>query len=186
MGACQFGHGAGGFTIKFIHSSLLRQGTYCRVHWGGAWGGGDKRTIARVLSGDRRGDIKFLNPGGWLLLRDIEQQKPAKSEGESENEIEPESDAVFLKHVHHDGNTDWLINEIGNISDVDSLFYDTDDQPFFSSCCLLGCSAEFVAEPTDESPKRRPISCSRCGETNCAGAVSGERCDETKTKHFQG
>ena len=98
---------------------------YCRVHWDG----GDKRTIVKLPSGDRRGDITLLNPGEWLLLRDIEQQQPAESENESANEIESESDAAFLERIHRGGNDDWL-NEFGNLSDVDSLVYDTDDEPF--------------------------------------------------------
>ena len=95
---------------------------HCRVHWDG----GDKRTLP---SGDRRGDNTLLNPGEWLLIRGIEQQQPVESENESENEIEPESDAAFLERVHRGGNGDWL-NEFGNLSDVDSLVYDTDDEPF--------------------------------------------------------
>ena len=73
----------------------------------------------KLPSGNRRGDITLLNPGEWLLLRDIEQQQPAESENENENEneIESESDAVFLERVHRDGNDDWL-NEFGNLSDV--------------------------------------------------------------------
>ena len=45
------------------------------------------------------------------------------------NEIESESDAAFLERVQRGGNDDWL-NEFGNLSDVDSLVYDTDDEPF--------------------------------------------------------
>ena len=96
---------------------------YCRVHWDG----GDKRTMVKLPSGNRRGDITLLNPGEWLLICDIEQQQPAESE--SENEVESESDAAFLERIHRDGNDDWL-NEFGNLSDVDSLVYDTDDEPF--------------------------------------------------------
>ena len=86
----------------------------------------------KLPSGDRSGDITLFNQDEWLLIRDIEQQQPAESEGENEserNEIEPESDAAFLERVHRSGNDDWL-NEFGNLSDVDSLVYDTDDEPF--------------------------------------------------------
>ena len=85
--------------------------------------------IVKCPSGNRLGDITLLNPGEWLLIRDIEQQQPAESENESENEIESESDAAFLERIHRGGNDDWL-NEFGNLSDVDSLVYDTDDEPF--------------------------------------------------------
>ena len=86
--------------------------------------------LYHILPGNRRGDITLLNPGEWLLIRDIEQQQPAESENESnEDEIESESDAAFLERVHRGGNDDWL-NEFGNLSDVGSLVYDTDDEPF--------------------------------------------------------
>ena len=100
----------------------------CRVHWGG----GDKRTIVKLPSGDRRSDITLLSPGEWLLVRETKQQQPIETEGESESEdeFEPESDAAFLERAHRDGNnSDWL-NEISKVSDAGSLVYDTDDEPF--------------------------------------------------------
>ena len=48
------------------------QGHY-RVHWDG----GDKRTIVKLPSGNRRGDITLLNPGEWLLKWTKEHGLPA-------------------------------------------------------------------------------------------------------------
>ena len=44
---------------------------HCRVHWGG----GDKRTIVKLPSGNRRGDITLLGLGG-LLLFDVTNEEP--------------------------------------------------------------------------------------------------------------